>query len=254
MTESTYVGVDLAWQSERNHTGIVVLRGDCTGARLLDLSGPVHSTRAALKYVQQHTTSLTVVAVDAPLIVRNVGGQRPCETQISKRYGAREASCHTSNLRLYPDPGGVRFAAGLIGLGFVHAVAPEASRSNRLLLEVYPHAAMVALFDLDRIVKYKKGTMEKKRLGISELRTLLRRLTSAELPLKADSRLDGLLTRDIRQMTGVALKQYEDSLDALFAAYLAFFFHCGKFGQLEVFGDLATGYIVNPKLRSNMSR
>jgi predicted RNase H-like nuclease len=51
----------------------------------------------------------------------------------------------------------------------------------------------------------------------------------------------------VDRVKGLALKRYEDTLDALFCAYLAW--HCWRWGKArnECFGDLAHGYIVVPK-------
>jgi hypothetical protein len=58
---------------------------------------------------------------------------------------------------------------------------------------------------------------------------------------------EDLLSCDVDRVKGLALKRYEDTLDALFCAYLAW--HCWRWGKArnECFGDLAHGYIVVPK-------
>ena len=53
--------------------------------------------------MRSHAGENTIVAIDAPLIILNETGQRACETAVGKRYGNRHASCHTSNMTLYPD-------------------------------------------------------------------------------------------------------------------------------------------------------
>jgi predicted RNase H-like nuclease len=53
-----------------------------------------------------------------------------------------------------------------------------------------------------------------------------------------------LLHRDVATLKGRALKQYEDKLDALFCAYLAWY--CWKWGakKNEMYGSMEDGYIV----------
>lgn len=103
MTEKhTFIGVDLAWRSEANHTGAVALSGDADGATLRAVADPMRTLEAVKQFIARHETATTIVAVDAPLIIGNPTGQRPCETALGRRYGAREASCHTSNRSLYP--------------------------------------------------------------------------------------------------------------------------------------------------------
>lgn len=244
---STFIGVDLAWRSDRNRTGAAVLQGDRQGAQLLAVSEPICTLEGVRRFITNHTTSRTFTAIDAPLIITNATGQRPCETAVGERYGAREASCHTSNLRLYPDATSVALAKGLVVQGYVHA--PEATEtSNRVVLEVYPHAALVALFDLLKSLKYKKGRLEQKRRGLQILSGHIPRLFSGTPRLRPNDRLGQLLSRDISMLPGPDLKVHEDTLDAVLCAYLAYYFWYWRVDRNEVFGDVGTGYIVNPTL------
>jgi predicted RNase H-like nuclease len=98
VSEATFIGIDLAWRDGNKPSGAAVLEGDRQRARLVDASLVRYAD--VLGYVERHTIGSTVVAIDAPLVIRNETGQRPCETLISRSYGARQASCHTSNLSL----------------------------------------------------------------------------------------------------------------------------------------------------------
>lgn len=167
--DGAFIGVDLAWQSEGNHTGAIVLFGDADGAELkAGHSPPIQGLSAVRQFISDNSLRTTVVAIDAPLIINNTCGQRPCETAIGQRYGARQASCHTSNLSLYPDAASLRLAASLAAGGYIHA--PEASiKSRNVMLEMYTHAALVALFDLPKVLKYKKGRLTQRRAGLQTL-------------------------------------------------------------------------------------
>ena len=87
MTTTTFIGIDLAWKSERNPTGIAVLQGDRDGAQLTALA-TIYPERSVLDFVTANATANTVVAIDAPLIIINETGQRGCETAVGKRYGS----------------------------------------------------------------------------------------------------------------------------------------------------------------------
>jgi predicted RNase H-like nuclease len=116
------------------------------------------------------------------------------------------------------------------------------------MLEVYPHAGHVALFDLPTILKYKKGTVAQKSEGLTSLQGLIRRLTTTEPALQYNAALNDLLSRKVSDLRGDARKRYEDVLDAVFAAYLAYYYWYWRGERTEVFGDLTFGYILNPKL------
>lgn len=243
---TTFIGVDLAWRSDRNHSGIAVLQGDSASASLVAVGDSIRDLSQVAQFISAHLSTDAVVAIDAPLVIANETGQRPCETAVGSRYGARDASCHTSNLRLYPDASSVTLARTLVQRGFRHA--PESIGVERVMLEVYPHAAMVALFDLPKVLKYKKGTVAQKRDGLESLAEHIRRLSCARPVLASTAPLERLLAKHLAQLSGPQLKMHEDVLDAVFCAYLAYYYWFWKWERNEVFGDLATGYIVNPRL------
>jgi predicted RNase H-like nuclease len=252
MTAETFIGVDLAWKTDGNHSGIAVLVGDKRQAQLSALAEDLLSMEGVVHFIASHAAANTVVAVDASLVVRNQTGQRPCETLISKQFGRFHASCHTSNLTKVHTDAGMRLVRELTKLGFVHDfdINTAKQRGGHWLFEVYPHPAMVRLFGLDRIIAYKKGPVAQKRLGLGILRRHVAALVSGSVGLVVTPILDELLARDLEALRGDALKRYEDTLDALFCSYLAW--HCWRWGQErnEMFGTLEEGYIVVPKAHS----
>jgi predicted RNase H-like nuclease len=115
------------------------------------------------------------------------------------------------------------------------------------IFEVYPHPAMIRGFGLDRIIRYKKGRVAEKRAGLAILRRHLRTLVNGSSGLIGLPTLSEVLDRDPAGLAGEALNRYEDTLDAIFCAYLAW--HCWRWGaeRNEMFGTMAEGYIVVPK-------
>jgi predicted RNase H-like nuclease len=59
VTTTTFIGVDLAWQS-RNPTGVAVLQGDRDGARLTILS-TISPEMSVAEFVTTNATADTVV-------------------------------------------------------------------------------------------------------------------------------------------------------------------------------------------------
>jgi len=123
----TFIGVDLAWRSERNPTGIAILDGDQSGARLT-LIDTLRAGMSVFERIIQESTPNMVVAIDAPLVIKNEVGQRLCETEIGRRYGSRHASCHTSNLTLYKNAASVLLTTQLLMKGF--HILIETTRSS----------------------------------------------------------------------------------------------------------------------------
>jgi len=244
VSETAFIGIDLAWRGEKPSGG-AVLKGDRRCARLIEVV-PLVSFAAVLAFVETHAKDPAVVAIDAPLIIRNHTGQRRCETAVSKYYGARHASCHTSNLSLYPDPVSVRLASELISRGFRHAPDVTHPENGLVMLEVYPHAALIELFRLPRILRYKKGNIATKRSGQRDLQQRLRGLSLLAPPLEPTARLSEYLGADVNSVRGAALKAYEDGLDAILCAYIAYYYWFWGSGGTRLFGDMDSGYIIVP--------
>jgi predicted RNase H-like nuclease len=248
--KTTFIGIDLAWKSARNPTGAAVLNGDRLGARL-EVSSTLSPEASVADFISANATANTVVAIDAPLVIVNETGQRACETAIGKKYGSREASCHTSNLKLYHDASSIALTAALLAQGFTHVDPARTKQSGRIVAEVYPHAAMVALWDLPKTIKYKRGALGAKRVGLSMLRSHLTTLGKTEPPLLRSGVLQEVLSTDLNELVGQSLKNHEDRLDAMFCAYLAYYFWYWGWERNEIFGNTTSGYILNPKLTAS---
>lgn len=241
---TTFIGVDLAWR-ETNGSGVAALRGDRRGARLIDVA--LVSSTEIHAYIKRHATEFTVVAIDAPLIIRNKTAQRPCESLISQRYASRHAGCHTSNLSLYPKNAAGRLAKDLAKhLGFRHAPAIAQAQSARVMLEVYPHPAVVELFRLPHIIKYKKGKVVQRRHGQQELQRRIGELSHFSPPLNATPKLCEFLEIKTESLRGANLKRNEDQLDAIVCAYIAYYYWFWRAERTQLFGDVKHGYIIVP--------
>ena len=144
-----FIGVDLAWSS-RAGTGLCTI----ADGRVIS-STRVTTDDEILAWLASHVSGDVLVAIDAPLIVRNSTGRRPCDQLISQCFGAHHASAHSANLGIQAFRDGVRGerVARALGLDIDPAFAPLTG--VRRAIEVYPHPAIVALFDLPVTLKYK---------------------------------------------------------------------------------------------------
>ncbi len=249
---ATFIGIDLAW-SAKKLSGIAVLEGGQQGARLIDAC--LKSSNEVRAHIEPHIRKSTVVAIDAPLIIKNKIGQRPCESLISKHYSKRQAGAYPANLSLHPDSVGVRLANDLENkLAFNHAPVVSQRQNSRIMLEVYPHPAIVELFELRHIIKYKKGKVALRRSGQQELQCRIGKLRSFSPPLNATPMLSECLGIDANSLRGPALKDNEDKLDAILCAYIAYYYWFWGSERNRLFGDIEHGYIVVPFLPSNASR
>jgi predicted RNase H-like nuclease len=120
-----------------------------------------------------------------------------------------------------------------------------------VMLEVYPHAALLELFRLPRIIKYKKGNVTRKRHGQQDLQHRIKELSLFSPPLETTPTLSNHLSIDTNSLRGAALKANEDLLDAIVCAYVAYYYWFWGSGGTYLFGDVEPGYIIVPKPLNN---
>jgi len=229
-------GIDLAWQGEKNSSAIAL--GNLDG-RVLSLT-QIFPTCYGIDEIIDKVNSVSGIAIDAPLIIKNRSGQRDCEKIIGKTYGARGASCHTSNLSLYPDALSIRFANKLIDNGFCHI------ETDKWIFECYPHPSLIEIFDLPERLKYKKGNKSEKLAGQIKLANLIKSLSSSPiLQLKIPNEFVHFIDQSyILSLIGKAIKTNEDALDSIICLYISALYQSKKSGHL--FGDLHNGYVWVP--------
>jgi predicted RNase H-like nuclease len=92
------IGIDLAWQSERNTTAVAVGELSKKSFRITKVHDSISSIESLIKVVVNNESAIAGVSIDAPLIINNTTGQRSCERELSKEYGSRKSSCHSSNI------------------------------------------------------------------------------------------------------------------------------------------------------------
>jgi predicted RNase H-like nuclease len=238
----------------RNNTAASVLESTKGGkvARLLHFQERLQTDEEIIDYITSMSPDGACLAIDAPLIVRNQEGARPVDREVTRRFGRYGAGAHPCNLKKFPSGvRGERLVEKLAPYGFKHEPfigIRERRRLMKRVFEVYPHPAHVVLFNLRKRLLYKKGDIETRRNGLVFLqKMLLERLPGLRPPLRADKKLKDLLQRDLSSTKGRALKAYEDTLDSLFCAYIAFYHWYWGEEKSEVLGDMETGYIVIPK-------
>jgi predicted RNase H-like nuclease len=237
-----YVGVDLAW-GQAGVTGLAAL--DASG-RLLDVTRR-RTDRELYDWLAPHLEGPCLVAFDAPLIVPNATGQRACERLIARHFGRFHAYCHTSNRGnpAFADGGRAERLSRTLRLD-----SDPCSPAERRAIEVYPHPAIVALFGLPRILRYKA----KPGRDLTSLRAELLRLLDlldglAGQPVRLDAAAApqwAVIRAAVEQArTKAALKAVEDAVDAVVCAYIARYAVCAP-EAVRVFGTAAEGYILTP--------
>lgn len=244
---TTAIGIDLAWGA-RGRTGLAAVTPDGT----LTAMDTVRTDVEIEQWLRAHAAGACVVAFDAPLVVRNATGMRDCERQVSRRFGSRNASCYPSN-RANPN-----FADGGRAWNLATRLDLDAAldpAADRRAIEVYPHAAIVSLFDLPTVLRYKKGrgrSVPERQSELLALLDLVESLSDATPRLRvaasAQWRSARLAVEDATRP--MHLNAVEDAVDAVVCAYVALLILDDP-ARVEAFGADDEGTIMVPLPRLN---
>ena len=233
-----FLGIDLGWSN--GASGLAALRLVDGALHLIALDLALdHET--VLRWIDtQAAGSPALIAIDAPTIIRNAAGQRACERQLNAAYRKFGLGCHPANLGRPFAPKTSQFARTLEAMNFRHGPDITPRQPGRYQIEVFPHATIVRLFELDYRLLYKKGSVSERLAGLRKLRRLIGTLKSADPPCVLPA-----LPR-IPLSGGTARKHVEDRLDAILCAWTAAHYWLWGRERNEVFGDAETGFIVVP--------
>jgi predicted RNase H-like nuclease len=231
---AVFLGVDLGWYGKPS--GLASLELDSKALVLRDIAR-LEDTGDILRWLKaQAGTGSAVVAVDAPLVIRNRTSIRDAERELNSEFRRFDAGCHAANLGRPFAKNVLSFSRRLSALGFRHGAEMTARQPGRFQIEVHPHAAIVNLFDLPRIVKYKRGRRAARATELDRLRNLM----LEHLPL-----LDPPLSLVLPERGN--LKPMEDQIDAVLCAYIAAHWWFWAAQRNRVYGYGESGYIVVPK-------
>jgi predicted RNase H-like nuclease len=124
--------------------------------------------------------------------------------------------------------------------------------ATRIAIEVYPHTALVSLFGLAAVLKYKAGrarSVDARRREFGRLLDCLLVLRDASpgLDVTASRSWARVATMVARAKTNAALDRVEDELDAYVCAYVGAHYGARR-GTRDcvVIGDARQGYVVTP--------
>jgi len=231
------VGVDLAW-GEKKHDGVCLMDWDGKRGTVVGFAYPQGDRELLDSFlVKAQDYPSVFVTVDAPVVCPNRTGTRPVDRLTHRMFHRQHAACHPANLTKCPRP--PRIARLLKKRGF--KVGWQPTPGKKTVAEVYPHPAMVRMFGIPRIVKYKKGSVAERTTEFRRLQGLIKQCLKKKFSgLRIHSETAALL-RDRWS------KPVEDRTDALFCALIGLWhwMHRGK--KSQVIGDRKTGFILLPR-------
>lgn len=256
MEKTLYVGIDLAWKIGNPFFVSLIEEVEKGKGRIIEVKKKTHSE--VVEYLEKKIKNYKKIlaAIDGPLIVKNRIGARKCEKELAKAYRKFKASPHPTNLKKKYVNKLVRVFIPLFirkGYSITSDVSLFKNKIKKLLIEIYPHPAMVEIFGLKERLKYKKGNKEERREGLKKLINLLivlkrktPQLNGVEQTIEKSLKVNPL--DNYRR-----LKEFEDFLDAIFCGYISFYIgywlNQGKM-KWKVFGNAPEGFIIVPTLKS----
>lgn len=253
-----FLGIDLGWSS--GASGLCCLDLKDGQLRLLDLDRKESIAEILTwidTWVQQEEPA--IIAVDAPTLIPNATGMRLPDKLTHKYFGKYHAGCYPANLSLPFAQRTVDFGLALEARGFNHAPEIIPQMPGRYQIEVFPHPAIVHLFQLERILKYKKGKLAERYLELLKLRQHIINILSTLEPAMVlptteiatqNAAIHFILRTDPSALcplpSALLLKAVEDQLDSLICAYVGAHWWYWGLERNWVLGDRASGYIVIP--------
>jgi predicted RNase H-like nuclease len=235
MAVSPFLGVDLAWSEGRdgrppNESGVAVL--DLAG-RVLD-AGWTRGIAETVEWIESRAgTESALLFVDAPLVVSNPTGQRPCETQVGQRYGRWKVGANTTN-KLSPRLAGMALRRRLEDAGWRYSDGFAGPPTDgQVISECYPYTTLVGAVELGYDVerpRYKRKppplrTAEWRPMRATTCDELIRRLVGlekADPPLLLGSHPE--TQKLVEEPSPIKEREYkhrEDLIDALLCAWTA---------------------------------
>jgi predicted RNase H-like nuclease len=236
-----FIGIDLAW-GDRKPDGVCMISASHRTARMSGLAYPT-GDKELLTLLREilSTSPSAFLTIDAPIVCPNTTGTRPVDRLTHTMFHREHAACHPANATKCPRPPRIRRKLEKMGVHTGWEIAP----SQWMAAEVYPHPAMVRLFEIPRIVKYKRGTVAERRKEFARLQDLLSTLLEHRFPYLT-------LSEEARSLLQSPWsKRVEDLTDAFFCALIGLWHwkHHGK--KSEILGNKRTGFILLPHLNKD---
>ena len=182
------------------------------------------------------------LAVNAPIIVDNLSGSRPCDRALLEHFSRYRIDEYANNSVSASHPR--TMGRALMRMGFDPNPASEGDR----IVETHTQAAQVLLLGVDRPIRMKSGPIGGRKEAVDRLRELLEeRLIEGGTPrLHLSPELDQLMDAHLPDLNGTRLGELEERLEALVCAYVAAYL--GQVGPdgCAFLGDMDTGYILLP--------
>jgi predicted RNase H-like nuclease len=244
-----YIGLDLAWGEGSaaklaNETGLAMIDGS---GRVLH-AGWARGLDQVIDWLLAVSLPGDIIAVDAPLVIPNPTGMRPCEREVGMRYGRWHVAANASNQAMGWTAGvTLRERLEPAGFAYTDGTTPP-DPTVRTLFECYPFTTIVGMHELgytDKRPRYKRldrsltapAARAARLAACDELIRRVSALTTATPPLDIGSHAtSAILINEPSPANSIAYKHREDLLDALLCAWTAAIWHVHGEARVQILG------------------
>ena len=244
-----YVGIDLAWTNKRP-----------SGLCILDNSGQILFWETALlddsdfvAIIQKYDDGTLQIAIDAPLVVPNENGSRPCDRLFRKhRVHGYALGIFVSNRAFLNKTYGMIRGEILTQTLLNHFpqcnLTANPTNKASWIIETFPTALVYGLFPeltpIDHKVKHKKPYAHYQR----DMRRLLLAIESILRETMNRPTILDQVENWIAEINKKNHKHIEDAVDGFLCAYGLYLMDKGH-AEVVSFGDEENGFIVHAERR-----
>lgn len=241
-----FIGIDLAW-TYKNETGICVISDD---GHLLELKSHVFSNEEIADIVERYSNNEAIVAIDAPLIVKNQVGARECDGRIMKeKIHGRNLSVFTCSrdylVRTYGQIRGEDLVNLVRAKNPQFEVTPDLCGGGYKIIETFPTGICLGLFPDEFPIKYKLKNKVPYIETQNNMLRMIKILNRMSHYVPAVYGLDKLIATNVTDLSKAAFKHLEDKIDAFLCAYSAYWCFINQ-GEGRIFGNKDDGFILLP--------
>ena len=238
-----FLGLDLAW-APRHSSGGAVLELHEDGLKLVS-SCSLRAHEDILSWIARNRGRDGVtLAVNAPIIVENTGGQRGCDAMLHEHFSQHHVDEYQVNLVNASHPRTIGRA--LMRMGF----DPNPSAEGDKVVETYNQATQVLLWDVDRPIRLKAGPVGARKDAVARFRETMVEMLDEANPVLVDSpALNELVFADLPSSNGSRVGELEERLEAVLCAYTAAYLNIRGPEDCAFLGDLNDGYVLLPTSR-----
>ncbi len=239
-----YLGLDLAW-APRNTSGGAVLEATADGGVRLLSAVSLRTHEDILSWIARNRGRYgCIISVNAPVIVENTGGRRPCDVLLDEHFKRNHVDEYSVNTINSSHPRTI--AKALMRMGF----DPDPTAEGDRLVETCTQAAQVMLFELERPIRMKAGPVGARKDAVDRIRDLIQNtLGDADPPLVDSPQLTELVEADLPSSNGSRVGELEERLQAVLTAYVGAYLDFRGPEACAFLGDLRDGYILLPTTR-----